>query len=182
MKIDQISRMNDSSARDVVKDVMYIFDKVISGEIDIRDDYTVSLLQKNWDITYHISLILSRLNVVSPHTISEIRASIDSGVAFSDRDYHEDLANGDDVKRSRKMQINRSANGKYKTYSWIINNLANKKGNVIWEITHNGRMWKANIPRKHFENKNSLSIACDPKTGEPSKKSILRQYFEEVVI
>jgi hypothetical protein len=161
---------------------MYVVDKVINKEIDIRDDYTVSLLEKNRDIAYHISLILSRLNVVSPHTISEIRASLNTGVAFSDRDYHEDLANGDDVKRSRKMQINVSGNGKYKAHSWIINNLANKKGNVIWEITHNGRMWKANIPRKHFESKNSLSIACDPNTGEPSNKSVLYQYFEEVVI
>ena len=182
MQVDQISRISVDRARDVVKDVMYVVDKVINKEIDIRDDYTVTLLEKNRDIAYHISLILSRLNVVSPHTISEIRASLNTGVAFSDRDYHEDLANGDDVKRSRKMQINVSGNGKYKTYSWIINNLANKKGNVIWEITHNGRMWKANIPRKHFEGKNSLSVACDPHTGEPSSKSVLHQYFEEVVI
>lgn len=180
MHIDQISRISVERSRDVVKDVMYLIEKVTNKEIDIHDEYSVSILEKNKDVAYHISLILSRLNVVAPHTISEIRNAVETGIPFSERDYHEDLANGDDVKRSRKMQINTTANGKYTTYSWNISNLANKKGNVIWEITHNGRMWKANIPRKCFEGKNSLSIACDPNTGEPSKKSVLFQYFKEV--
>ena len=180
MQINQISRISVDRSRDAVKDLGYIIDKVINKEIDIQDEYTVCLLEKNKDVAYHLSLVLSRLNIISTHTISEIRSALDSGVVFSDRDYHEDLANGDDVKRSSKMQ--KSSSGKYNKFAWVIANLANKKGNVIWEITHNGRMWKANIPRKHFEGQNSLSVACDPITGAPSKKSLLGPLFEEVII
>lgn len=177
MNIEQISRIPMERCRDVIKDVMYVVDKVSSREINIKDDYTVSVLDRNKDVAYHVAMVLARLNLVNPHTVSEIRAALDDGIPFSERDYHEDLANGDDVKRSRCIQT--SKKGKYSTSSWVVANLGNKKGNLIWEVTHNGRKWTARIPKEVYGNQNSLSIACDPNTGEPSKKSALYQYFKE---
>ena len=86
MHIDQISRISVERSRDVVKDVMYLIEKVTNKEIDIHDEYSVSILEKNKDVAYHISLILSRLNVVAPHTISEIRNAVETGIPFSECD------------------------------------------------------------------------------------------------
>jgi hypothetical protein len=177
MNIEQISRIPTERCRDVIKDVMYIVDKVSLKEINIKDEYTVSVIEKNKDVAYHLAMILARLNIINSHTISEIRAAIEGGIPFSEKDYHEDLANGDDVKRSRCIQINKK--GKYTTYSWVVANLGNKKGNLIWEVTHNGRKWTAKIPKEVYHGQNSLSVSCDPNTGEPSKKSALCQYFKE---
>lgn len=177
MNIEQISRIPVERCRDVIKDVMYIVDKVSAKEINIHDEYTVKVLEKNRDVAYHVAMVLARLNVVAPHTISEIRAAIDSGTPFSEHDHYEDLADGYDVKRSRSIQTNKK--GKYISHSWFVSNIANKRTGIKWECTHNGRSWVAVIPKSVYEGRNSLSIACDPNTGEPSKKSVLYQYFKE---
>lgn len=177
MRIDQISRISFQDSRDVSKDVMYLFSKILERKIDIQDEYALNILENNMDVVYHIAIILARLNVVKDHTISEIRAAISSGIPFSERDHHEDLADGRDVKRSRSMQV--SKNGKYTSTSWVVANISNKKKGLIWEVTHKNRKWTANIPYSEYEGKGTLSIACDPETGEPSKRSKLHRYFEE---
>lgn len=176
MKIEHISRVNNNSIRDSVNDIMFLIESVTNREIDIHDEYTISVLQKNKDVVYHVALLLSRLNVVASHTVSEIRSALIKGVTFSEKDYQEDLI-GYEVKRSKKMQ--KTVNGKYTTYYWNISNLGTKRSDLIWEITHEGRKWTANIPKHVFIGKNSLSIACDPNTGEPKSSSSLSQYFEE---
>ena len=179
MNIENISRVSIEETRDLVKDAMYAIDKVVNNEISINDEYSLSILQRNRDVAYHTCLILSRLNLIKHFTVSEIRSALESGVSFSENDYHQDLANGDDIKRSTKIQKNKSSCGKYMTYKWAISNIANKKNNITWEVSHNGRMWRAYLPRSTFEGKSSLSVACDPNTGEPSKRSLVGQLFKE---
>mgnify|MGYP003342772824 FL=1 len=180
MYISDVSRTSDKYCRDAIKDVNYVYDKILDNTIDIQDSYSYHLLKANKDVAYHIAIILSRLNIINTHTISEIRNSVESGVPFSERDYHEDLANGDDVKRSRKIQVSRR--GQYVTHSWIVSNLANKKGNLRWEVSHNGRSWLGIIPKEYFTGQNSLSMACDPQTGEPKRNSPLYQFFKETTV
>lgn len=178
MNVEQISRIDTNHARNAVNDAMYVIDKVIKREININDEYTLSIIEKNIDVAYHISLILARLNIINTYTVSEIKAAVESNVPFSEKDHHEDLANGDEVKRSNKIQKKRT--GKYEIYAWVTSNLSRKKGSFLtWEVAHNGRRWIAHIPRKYYENKSSLAISCDPVTGEPSPRSPLYQYFKE---
>lgn len=181
MKINQISRISHNHAREAAKDLIYLIDEMISRNIDIENEYDLHHIKNNKDLCLIITTYLARCDIIKTERVSEIRSCITEDVPLSEKDHHEDLANGIDVKRCTKIQCKVSVNGT-KNYHWYIANLGNKKGDIIVELTHSGRKWVGKIPKDIITGLNTISVKCDPNTGEPDKRGFYATYFKETTI